>query len=91
MSTKKADLGCALTCWLVAALFGAFVAIALWIFAGYSFIQGAFIGAIALAVAGLGLSWGLCRPLPGPIVGSEAGAATPSAAGPTHAPPAPAP
>lgn len=64
MDNNEGMIGCTLGCWLVAALGGALAAVLLWVAGGWTFAQGAFAGAVIFAVAGLLLSWLMCRPLP---------------------------
>ncbi|QBF31338.1 hypothetical protein [Thalassococcus sp. S3] len=66
MDNKTGSLSCAITCWLVAALGGAALAIGLMVVADWLFIQGVFAGGVVFVVAGLLLSWLLCKPLPAP-------------------------
>jgi len=64
MNNTQGSISCALGCWLVAALGGALAAVLLWVLGGWSFMQGAFAGIVVAAVAGLLLTWIMCRPLP---------------------------
>ena len=67
MSTSgTTNITCQLGCWGIAALAGLLSAAALWVLGGWSFMQGAFVGAVVFVVLGIFLSWTLCRPLPGP-------------------------
>jgi predicted flap endonuclease-1-like 5' DNA nuclease len=103
MSAKSGSLTCMATCWAIAALVGGLAAVLLWMLAGYSFMQGAFMGALAFVVVGVLLTVLMCRPLPPPAGASVSGkvadaatasprpAAMPAAAPVAEAAPAPAP
>ncbi|MEL7100437.1 MAG: hypothetical protein AAGM84_16555 [Pseudomonadota bacterium] len=65
MSNNNGMFGCTIGCWLVAALGGAVAAILLLVLGeNWTFLQAAFMGAVIAAVAGVLLSWLICRPLP---------------------------
>jgi len=85
MNSSSSKLTCAITCWGVAALFGAVVAAVLISMSGWMFLQGAFMGAVGFIVLGALLSLTLCRDLPHL---SEIRAVS-SAPAPTSAPEAP--
>ena len=64
MDNNQGMISCTLGCWLVAALGGVLAAVLLWVLGGWMFMQGAFVGAVVFAIAGLLLSWIICRPMP---------------------------
>ena len=64
MDNNQGTVSCAIGCWLVAALAGFLAAVLLWLIGSWSFLQGAFMGAVVFVVAGLLLNWIMCRPLP---------------------------
>ena len=64
MEKSSSKLTCAITCWGIAALFGAVVAAVLISMSGWMFLQGAFMGAVGFVVLGVLLSLTLCRDLP---------------------------
>lgn len=64
MDSNSGKMTCAITCWGIAALFGVIVAVVLMGTGAWTFLQGAFMGAVAFAVLGLVLSLTLCRDLP---------------------------
>lgn len=66
MNSSSGKLTCAITCWGIAALFGAVVAAVLITMSGWMFMQGAFMGAVGFVVLGVLLSLTLCRDLPHP-------------------------
>jgi predicted flap endonuclease-1-like 5' DNA nuclease len=77
--------------WIIAALAGVLAAVLLWLLGDWTFMQGAFVGALVLVVVGAIISW-IMRPLPAPgevKIGAESAnpkpktpAATPKAATP---------
>ncbi|WP_415402574.1 endonuclease [Tateyamaria sp. SN3-11] len=87
MNNKQGNISCALGCWLVAALGGLLAAVLLWVIGGWSFMQGAFAGIVVAVVAGLLLSWIMCKPLPA-IGEATVGAKDEDAAAKPTAPPA---
>ena len=93
MNNKQGNISCALGCWLVAALGGLLAAVLLWVIGGWSFMQGAFMGIVVMVVAGLLVSWVMCRPLPAAgtaIAGGADDADAKPAAADTKPTPAPA-
>lgn len=87
MYNDKGSIGMALGSWLVAAAVGALAAILLWLLGGWSFMQGAFVGAVVFGVVGLLISWIMTRPLPvpGEIAANVTETAVPVAAKPAAA------
>lgn len=87
MYNDKGSIGMALGSWLVAAAVGALAAILLWLLGGWSFMQGAFAGAVVFGVVGLLISWIMTRPLPvpGEIAANVTETAVPVAAKPAAA------
>lgn len=71
MDNNQGSMGCALGCWLVAALGGLLAMVLLIFIGGWTFMQAAFIGAVIFIVAGLLLSLVMCKPLPAPGAQSE--------------------
>jgi predicted flap endonuclease-1-like 5' DNA nuclease len=73
MDNNQGMINCALGTWLVALLAGILAAVLLMLLGGWSFMQGAFIGAVLFGAAGLLLSVMMCRPLPalGEVTASE--------------------
>lgn len=86
MYNDKGSIGMALGSWLVAAAVGALAANLLWLLGGWSFMQGAFVGAVVFGVVGLLISWIMTRPLPVP--GEIAANVTETEAPPVAAKPA---
>lgn len=72
MDNNQGSMGCALGCWLVAALGGLLALVLLMFIGGWTFMQAAFIGAVIFIVAGLLLSLVMCKQLPAPGAQSEA-------------------
>ena len=64
MNNNQGMVSCAVGCWLVAALGGLLAAVLLMLIGGWTFMQAVFAGIVIAAVAGLLLSWIMCRPLP---------------------------
>lgn len=64
MNNNQGMISCAIGCWLVAALGGFLAAVLLWVLGTWTFTQGVFAGAVVFGVAGLLLSWIMCRPMP---------------------------
>lgn len=87
MYNDKGSIGMVLGSWLVAAAVGALAAILLWLLGGWSFMQGAFVGAVVFGVVGLLISWIMTRPLPvpGEIAANVTETAVPVAAKPAAA------
>lgn len=77
MDNNQGSMGCALGCWLVAALGGLLALVLLMFIGGWTFMQAAFIGAVIFIVAGLFLSLVMCKPLP--ATGAQSEAETPLA------------
>lgn len=91
MNTTQGTLSCTITCWLVAFAAGVLTTVMLLLMVDWMLIQAIFIGLIAFGVAGVVLSWLLCRPLP-PLGGAQSDVSQPAAsATPAPAPAAPAP
>ena len=67
MNKDQGRIGLAAGSWLVAAIVGVLAVLLLWVLAGWSFLQGAFIGLVAFVVSGLIISWIMTRPLPEPV------------------------
>ena len=66
MRDTGGNISCTLGCWLVGLLGGILTAALLWVLGGWTFMQGAFMGLVVFGLAGLLLTWLLCRPLPAP-------------------------
>lgn len=66
MDNNSGSLGCAATCWGIALLGGVLACGLLMVLGGWSFMQGLFVGVVLFVIAGLLLSWLLCKPLPAP-------------------------
>lgn len=64
MDSTSGKMTCVVTCWGVAALFGAVIAVVLMVMGGWMFMQAAFMGAVGFVVLGALLSLTLCRDLP---------------------------
>lgn len=64
MDSTSGKMTCVVTCWGVAALFGAVIAAVLMAMGGWMFMQAAFMGAVGFALLGTLLSLTLCRDLP---------------------------
>ena len=64
MDKKQGMVSCALGCWLVAALGGALAAVLLMVIGTWTFMQAVFAAGVVFVVAGLLLSFIMCRPLP---------------------------
>lgn len=64
MDNNQGMISCALGCWLVAAAGGFLAAVLLWVLGDWTFMQGVFAGAVVFAIAGLLLSWIICKPMP---------------------------
>ena len=90
MTERKADTGCGVTAWAIAALAGGVVFVLLMFMGGWSFLQAAFAGGILFVVAGLFFMYAFCRPLPGPgevrIEPSDAESSVARGAAPSAAP-----
>jgi len=104
MNKNDGMISCTLGCWLVAALGGVVAAVLLLVLGeNWTFLQAAFMGIVVTAIAGLLLSWLICRPLPalgeaGPVDPADTSLArakakreAPAAAKPAAATAAPAP
>ncbi|MEJ6392265.1 hypothetical protein V8J82_03305 [Gymnodinialimonas sp. 2305UL16-5] len=89
---RSGGIECVAWTWGIATLVGVFVAAALWVLGGWSFMQGAFMGVLALLTLGAILTITVCRAPPPPITqpGTQT-AAAPTASAPAAAAPAPAP
>lgn len=92
MDDRTAKTELFLGSWIIAACVGVLTAALLWMLGGWSFMQGAFMGVLALVIVGALVSWVMSRPLPAPgeaaVPGAKA-AATPAAAKPAAPKPAP--
>lgn len=88
MNNTSGMISCALGCWLVAALGGALGAVLLALLGGWTFMQAVFAGLVIAGVAGLLVSWIMCKPLP--AIGEANTATAPQTAAKDDAP-APAP
>ncbi|AEI94471.1 hypothetical protein [Roseobacter litoralis] len=66
MESNKGMVGMALGSWLVAFAGGTLAGTLAWVLFGWSFLQGAFLGAVVFLVAGVLVSWVMTRPLPRP-------------------------
>jgi predicted flap endonuclease-1-like 5' DNA nuclease len=64
MTNNNEGLICAIGAWAVALILGTVVAALLWVLGGWSFMQGAFMGAITFLGSGVLSWWTMCRPLP---------------------------
>lgn len=82
MTKKTGSMSCALTCWLVALLGALFAAAILMLVGTWTFFQALFAAVVIFLIAGLLLSWMLCRPLP-PLPGSDEDRASAGSAGQT--------
>ncbi|MEM1273199.1 MAG: NADH:ubiquinone oxidoreductase [Pseudomonadota bacterium] len=92
MQSKSGTLGCAATCWGIAFLGGAFVAVALIVAADWMVIQGIFIGLVLFGILGLLLRAAFCRSLPAPgelKLGTVAAGSAPAATAASAPKPAP--
>jgi predicted flap endonuclease-1-like 5' DNA nuclease len=93
MDDRTAKTELFLGSWIIAACVGVLTAALLWTLGGWSFMQGAFMGVLALVIVGVLVSWLMSRPLPAPgevtRPGAKAAAATPAAAKPAAPKPAP--
>jgi predicted flap endonuclease-1-like 5' DNA nuclease len=63
---RSGGLICTLSCWGIGALVGLISTVLLMVLGSFTFMQGAFFGALVFLVAGAFLSWSICRPLPAP-------------------------
>lgn len=82
MDDRTAKTELFLGSWIIAACVGVLTAALLWTLGGWSFMQGAFMGALALVIVGALVSWVMSRPLPAPGEAAAPGAkaaATPAA------------
>ena len=66
MESNKGMVGMAVGSWLVAFAGGTLAGTLAWVLFGWSFLQGAFLGAVVFIVAGILVSWVMTRPLPKP-------------------------
>lgn len=66
MDNNTGMVSCALGCWLVAAAGGFLAAVMLWVLGDWTFVQGVFAGGVVFVIAGLLLSWIICKPMPAP-------------------------
>lgn len=85
MDNNQGMIGMALGSWLVALAAGTLAAVLLWMLGDWSFMQGAFAGAVVFVIFGALISWLMTRPLP-PLGTAQQEEATPAAAQPAAAP-----
>ena len=95
MNENKGKIELALGSWLAGLLVGTVAGSMLWAVAGWSFLQGAFVGLIVFVVVGGLISWAMMTPLPAPnekeleIAPPPGPKGNPTKAAPIKAPPAP--
>lgn len=86
---KSSGVECLAWTWGIAILVGCLVAAALWGLGGWTFMQGAFVGVLALLFLGAILTLMMCRGSSGPVQAGTAGVNAAPAAAPRAATPAP--